>query len=113
MAEAVAGDVRAEGQGCEREDVADDLLLDLARAVAGDARDREDRIGRQALLDEIGFSQRQLVIGRLQALVVEQRDLHRRIDGERACEQAPYRRTRPLGTVGRADEGDILLDGLA
>ena len=45
--------------------------------LPGDARNREGRVRRQAVADHLRFRDRQFVEGRLQAAVVEQRDLHR------------------------------------
>ena len=113
LAETVAGDLRAERQAGEREDVADNLTFDFAGAIARDPRDREHGIGRQALLDEIGLGQRQLVISGLKPLVVEQCDLHGGLDAECSRQQLANARVDRAGSLGRPHEGDILFDGLA
>ncbi|MGY4593119.1 hypothetical protein ACVWXL_000865 [Bradyrhizobium sp. GM22.5] len=113
LAETVAGDFRAERQGGEREDVADNLTLDFAGAVARDPGDREHGIGRQALLDEIGLGQRQLVISGLKPLVVEQCDLHGGLDAECSRQQLANARVDRAGSFGCSHKGDILVDGLA
>ena len=49
---------------------------------------REARVGRQACLHHAGLGNGELIVGRLQAAVVEKRDLHNRVGGERGAEQA-------------------------
>ncbi len=80
LLESLTGDLGAERQCRQRENIADDLSLDFQRAVAGNARDRECRIGRQAVADQVRLSQRQFVIGGLQPAITEQCDLDRAVD---------------------------------
>ncbi|MEY9514634.1 hypothetical protein ABIF16_005365 [Bradyrhizobium elkanii] len=112
LAEALARDLGADRQGRERKDVADHLPLDLAGTVSGDAGDREGRVRRQAVGDVIGLRQRQLVVGGLQALVVQQRDLHGGIRRQIACEQPFHRGVDARGPLSAANEGDVLADRL-
>src|SRR5262249_31367638 len=104
--------IRADGERRQRQDVADDLPFGFAGAVARDPRERKGRVRRQALLDEARLSERKFVVGRLQALVAEERDLHRGIGWEWLREQAFGRVARAFGIVCRAHEGDLLLDAL-
>ena len=110
---AITGNVGAERQGGQREDIADHLALDLAGAIARDPQHRKGRVWRQALLHEVGLGERQFVIGRLQALVVEQRDLDRRVYGQRAGQQSLHLAAGLRGVVRRAHEGGVLPDCLA
>jgi hypothetical protein len=65
------------------------------------------------LRDEVGLRQRQLVVGGLQPVVVEQRDLDGGLRAERAAEQTPDGALRPLGIISGTYKGDLLADGLA
>ncbi|GCC45173.1 hypothetical protein chiPu_0029278, partial [Chiloscyllium punctatum] len=106
-------DFRAERQGGERQNVADDLPFDLDGSVARYSRNRERGIGRQALLDEVRFRQRQFVVGRLKAPVAEERDLDRGFDVQGPAQQPLDRIVRDHDIVGGPDRDHVLLDGAA
>src|SRR5262249_56893382 len=94
LPEAVGYDLRACRQGGEREDIADDAPLDVQFDRRRDAAQRKGRVRRQALLEQGRFRQAELVVARLQAAIVEERDLNRRVRRQPACEQAFDRGTR-------------------
>ena len=112
LLESLTGDFRSKWQRGQSEDVADHLPLDLESAVAGNPRNREGRIGRQAFSDEVGFGQRQFVVGRLQAPIVQERDLDGGVDGQAPAEQTLHRGVGALRVVFRADRDDFLPDRL-
>jgi len=89
------------------------MALGFRDAVAGNAGDREGRIGRQTVLDGIRLRQDQFVVGGLQPLVVEQRNLNRGLDIQPLPLQAMHARIDLLGLIGGPDESDVFLEGLA
>ena len=89
------------------------MALGFRDAVAGNAGDREGRIGRQTVLDGIRLRQDQFVVGGLQPLVVEQRNLNRGLDIKPLPLQAMHARIDLLGLIGGPDESDVFLEGLA
>ena len=96
LLEALAGNLRSERQGGQRQNVSDHLTLDLVPAIACDARNRESRIGRQAFLDKLGFGQGQFVVRRLQAAIVQERDLDGGVHRQRLDEEGLGRRLSPV-----------------
>jgi hypothetical protein len=113
LLESLTGDLGAERQCRQRENIADDLSLDFQRAVAGNARDRECRIGRQAVADEIRFRKRQFIIRSLQAAIAEQCDLHRAVDCQCPPQQGFDGCIGTLCVIRRPDRNHVLVDGLA
>ena len=111
--EALTGNLRPERQGGQRQNVADDLTLDLVPAVACDARNREGRIGRQAFLDKLRFGQGQFVVRRLQAPIVEERDLNGRVHRQGSTKKSLNGAPRPLCVIDRANGHHVFIDGLA
>ena len=99
LLESLTGNLRAERQGCQRKNVANDLSFDLVRTISGNPRDRKRRIGRQALPDKIGFGQREFVVGGLQTPVVQQRDLYGGVHRQISAKKALHEAFRPLCVV--------------
>ena len=81
------GELGARRQRGEREDIHDDAALDIELDRRLNAAERECRIGRQARLHHRGFGNAELVIGRLQSLVVQKRDADGAVCRERGAEQ--------------------------
>ena len=106
--EACGGDIRARRQRRQGENVGNDLCLIFERIRARDARDRERWIGRKTRLDHVGLGQAQFVIGGLKSTVVEERDLHRRLDGERTPQELIDARTRSCRILHAANRDDVL-----
>ncbi len=80
--------------------------LDLALAAGFELAEREAGVGQARGLHEIGFTDAELVKAGLQAAVVEERDLHRRVGRERLAQQLGDTRVDAiaLGVAARPDE---------
>src|SRR5262245_18468451 len=109
---AFRGNLGARRQGRERDDIGDELHLALERRPRLDAAPGKCWIGRKALSDPFSIGYGELVVCRLKAAVVEQRDLDRRVGGERAVEKAANCGSGGLGLLGRADSGRVLVEFL-
>ena len=81
------GELGARRQRGERENIHDDAALDIELDRRLNAAERECRIGRQARFHHRGFGNAELVIGRLQPLVVQKRDADGTVCRERGAEQ--------------------------
>ena len=83
LTETFGGELGARRQRGERENIHDDAALDIELDRRLNAAERECRIGRQARFHHRGFGNAELVIGRLQSLVVQKRDADGAVCGER------------------------------
>ena len=103
LTEAVGRDVGAHRQRGERQDVGDDPPFDVELDRGRYPAQRKPRIGRQARLDRRGLGDAELVIGRLQPGIVQERDLHRRISRQRRGQQPARPRKRGCRRLGAVD----------
>jgi hypothetical protein len=110
LMEARRGNVRARRQRRKRNDIGNDLSLDLEDLGCLDRPDRDRRIRRETCSHSfcIGFGQ--LVVGGLQAAIVEERDLDRGVGGQSASKEAPNHDPHRLCLVGCTDRGHILAE---
>ena len=112
LTETVGGDFAAHRKRRKRKNVGDDLALDFDFDRAGDACHGKVRVGRQRLLNPDRLGDAEFVVGRLQAAVIEQGDLHGRIRGQGSLEQAfDFGACRCFVLLG-ADRDDVLVEGL-
>ncbi len=108
MLEAPGSDLRAHRQGRKRKDTCDDLPFEFRLGGTRHAQHRDLRVRRQRLADPDRFGDPEFVIGRLQAAIVEQRDLYRRFGGQRSSHQMPHARVDRGSIVLRLDGDDVL-----
>ena len=87
LTETLGGELGACRQRGERENIRDDATLDIEFHRGPDAAERICRVGRQARFHHRGFGNAELVIGRLQPLVVQKRDADGAVCGKRGREQ--------------------------
>jgi hypothetical protein len=87
LTETLGGELGACRQRGERENIRDDATLDIEFHRGPDAAERKCRVGRQARFHHRGFGNAELVIGRLQPLVVQKRDADGAVCGKRGREQ--------------------------
>ncbi len=110
LAKARRRDLGHRRQGREREHVGDQLALDFGLDRAGDAKQRERWTGRKARSDPAGFGNGELVVGGLQAAVVQERDLHRRVRRQGPAQQAHHDGARVRRIIRCPDRARILVE---
>src|SRR5262249_43813382 len=91
LMKAFRGNLGPRRQGCQRDDIGDELHLAFERRARLDAAPGKSWIGRKTLSDPFGVGDGELVVCRLQTAVGEQRDLDRRVGGLCAVEKAADR----------------------
>jgi hypothetical protein len=110
LSKTVGSDVGAGRQRRQRQDVGDDTPLEVEGARSGNIVEHEARIGRQARLDPRRLGEAELVIGGLKVAIVQQRDLHRGIRGQRPPQQALEPGARFRGRRRRAQRRHVLVE---
>jgi hypothetical protein len=90
LAEPVGRNVGPRRQRYKRQNVAGDAALDVELDRCRDPAYREGRVGRQARLDLGGLGEAEIVVGRLQPLVVEEGDLDRGVRRQRVGKQSAH-----------------------
>jgi hypothetical protein len=105
--EAVGGHRRTRRQGQKRQDVRDNTSFNLDLERIGKPLDLDGRRRRKARLDHLGFGDAQRIVGRLQAAIVEQCDLHGGVRGQRPAQQGLDPCPRRMSVVGGPDGGYI------
>ncbi len=113
LLDADARDLGACRPSREREHAGDHLSLDIELDRGRDIVEGEDRQRRPARLHRDGFRDAKPVIGRLQASIVEERDLHRRVGAERRVKQARDFAPRERRILGGADPHHVFVEASA
>jgi hypothetical protein len=106
-------DLPARRQAEHPDEVLHDRQLGGAARVAVIPDQREHRIVQQPGLHEIGLRDAETGVGRLQLSIVEQRDLHRTVDGQLLLQHALHRALDQLFLLRAARPCHVLTEPLA
>jgi hypothetical protein len=107
--ELIGGDPCARRHGHEVQQAADDLPLDVELDRCRDIGEGKAQGRWPARLDGNSLGDAEPVIGRLQAEIVEERDLHRGVGAERPVQQFRRARTHRGRVLRRPDLHDVLV----